>query len=686
MQASQTSILHLLRIPNQQFVIPVYQRTYKWTHIHCGQLFSDILKASGSTSKNHFIGSIVHISDQNIPVTKVKPLTIIDGQQRLTTISLLLLAIKNYLDEHPNPNITSNEINQYLVNSDKKDDEYIKLQLTKQDREVYFSLINKTEIDVEYHNILNNYMYFYNSIKSGQRDIEALYEGIAKLIIVEVSLEREHDDPQLIFESLNSTGEKLTEADLIRNFLLMDLTSSFQKKIYNHYWFPIETRLREENKGELSNFIRDYLTFKTKKIPKKTSVYSDFKDYFKKYYSREPESIENLMKELLQFAGYYERILRQNEKDKEINDCLKDLDSIDIKIIYPLILPLYYDYENQLLSKEDFISILRLIESYLIRRVICGYPTQGLNKVFVSIVKDLDRTNHLVSFETILANKKGNHRFPNNDEFKKSFLLKDIYNLSNKNRKYILFKLEHHCNPKERLQIDPEITIEHILPQSPNLSDKWVNALGSNWKEVHNTYVHTIGNLTLTGYNKNMSNKFFTDKRDLPGGFADSLIRLNKGLHNLDTWNETEILKRANNLFEYAKEAWNYPELDLLVTNDDNRPIVTLDDDWTSLRPSSFVFLTDNYEARDFTDIYYKVIKKIYDLDSNSFLEAINQEELLSRRFHSLNQNDFNNQPRQISENIYLNTNINNEQKRKNLITLFEKTNIDEEDLIIYLS
>ncbi|MGY0694371.1 DUF262 domain-containing protein [Virgibacillus sp. FSP13] len=686
MQASQTSILHLLRIQNQQFVIPVYQRTYKWTRIHCGQLYSDILKASNTDSKNHFIGSIVHISDQNVPVTRVKPLTIIDGQQRLTTVSLLLLALKNYLDENPYPSITSDEINQYLVNTNKKEEEYIKLQLTKQDRDIYSSLINKTKIEIEYHCILDNYMYFYDSIKSGQIDIEKLYEGIAKLIIVEVSLEREHDNPQLIFESLNSTGEKLTEADLIRNFLLMDLKSTFQKQIYNQYWFPIEIKLKEdESNKELSAFIRDYLTFKTKKIPKKSAVYTDFKKYFNQYYSREPETIENLMKDLLMFAGYYERILRCNEKDYEINECLRDLDSIDIKIIHPLILPLYYDYEHNLLTKEDFIYLLRLIESYLIRRVICGYPTQGLNKVFVSLIKDIDRGDHVTSFEKILANKKGNHRFPNNDEFKRSFIVKDIYNLSPKNRKYILFKLENNKS-KERLHIDADITIEHILPQSPKLSDEWINALGPNWKEIHNTYLHTIGNLTLTGYNKNMSNKFFTKKRDTPGGFRDSVARLNKELKNLDTWNEEEIVKRANKLFEYAQEAWNYPELDLFTSIDDNKAVISLDDDWTSLRPSSFEFLTEKQEVKDFSDLYYKVIKKIYELDINAFLEAINQEELMSKRFHSLNKNEFNNQPRVIGENIYLNTNLNNEQKRKNLITLFGKVSLEEDDLIIYIS
>lgn len=687
MQASQTSVLHLLRIPNQQFVIPVYQRTYKWSRIHCGQLFSDIIKASNTQSKNHFIGSVVHISNQNIPVTKVKPLTIIDGQQRLTTISLLLLAIKNYLDENPHPSITSNEINQYLVNMDKKDDEFIKLQLNKQDRDIYFSLINKTQVYVDYHNILDNYTYFFNSIKSGQCEIDKLYEGIAKLIIVEVSLEREHDDPQLIFESLNSTGEKLTEADLIRNFLLMDLKSTFQKQIYNQYWFPIESKLKEENnKGELSNFIRDYLTFKTKKIPNKNAVYSDFKTYFHQYYSREPETIENLMKDLLTFATCYERIIRQNEKDTFINECLKDLDSIDIQIIHPLILPLYYDYEKQLLTKEDFIYILRLIESYLMRRVICGYPTQGLNKVFVSMVKDLDRKNHVKSLEKILVNKKGNHRFPNNDEFKKAFIVKDIYNLSHKNRKYILYKLENH-NSKEKLSIDGNITIEHIMPQSPKLNNEWVNALGEDWKEVHNTYLHTIGNLTLTGYNKSMSNKFFTSKRDIEGGFRDSVARLNKGLKDLETWNANEIEKRANDLFDIAKDAWKFPELDLLNINEDTREVITLDDNWTSLRPASFEFLSDRYEFKDFSDLYYIVIKKLYELDTTSFIEAINQEELLSRRFHSLNRNEFNNQPRTIGDNsIYLNTNLSNEQKRKNLIILFEKMNVDEEDLLIYIS
>jgi uncharacterized protein with ParB-like and HNH nuclease domain len=685
MRASPTSILHLMQLPKQQFVIPVYQRTYKWTRIHCGQLLHDIQNVKNPNSKNHFIGSIVYISDQNTLATQVKPLTIIDGQQRLTTISLLLIAIRDYLEKFNNPNlpIQSDEIQQYLVNTHSKPNEYIKLQLTRQDKEIFDALVKKEKIDVEYHSILNNYQYFLDFLKSGQYDIESIYNGIARLIIVEVSLDREYDDPQLIFESLNSTGEKLTEADLIRNFILMDLNASFQQKIYEQYWHRIEQKLSEEN-GELSNFIRDYLTYKNKNIPKKASVYNEFKKHFLQKYSRKQDDIETLMKDLLLFSTYYERILKQNERDEEINSCLRDLDSIDIKVINPLLLGLYYDYEHNLLTQKEFIRILILIESYLIRRVICGYPTQGLNKVFLSLIKDIDRNNYLESFERNLAKKSGTHRFPNNDEFKKSFIVKDIYNLSNKNRKYILYKLENH-NSKERLDIDSEITIEHIMPQSKKLSEKWINALGENWREIHNTYLHTIGNLTLSGYNKNMSNKFFTEKRDMEKGFKDSTARLNQGLKELSTWNESEIIKRAESLFTIAEKAWIYPDVGISSIFEEYKTIITLDDDWTGQKPHSFEFIGEKYEVRDITDLYTSVITKIYELHSERFLEVINQDDLLTKRFHSFNKNDFNQTGREISRNLFINTNINSEAKRKNLELLFEKMDIDEEDLIIYL-
>lgn len=374
MKAVQTSMIQFIQIPNQQFVIPVYQRPYKWTKVHCTRLLNDILKVSQPYSKTHFIGSVVYISDSQYLATKVKPLSIIDGQQRITTISLLFLAMARYIEDHPNNSFmtTSIELMQYIVNQHKQGDDYIKLRLTRRDKEIYDALVKREPMEDEYHNILVNYNFLYNQIKTGNWDIDKLHEGIARLMVVDVSLERENDDPQLIFESLNSTGAKLTQADLIRNYLLMDIQPTLQDKLYNSYWYPIEQKLSEEN-GELSSFIRDYLTIKNKKIPNKSNVYDEFKKFFEKFYTREPNSIQQFMQELLLYANYYEKMLKQVEKDKELNQYFNDLDNLEVKVAYPLLLKLYHDYDEGKLSKGDFVYIIQLIESLVIRRIFVLY-------------------------------------------------------------------------------------------------------------------------------------------------------------------------------------------------------------------------------------------------------------------------------------------------------------------------
>ncbi len=685
LKAIQTSMLQFMQQQNQVFIIPVYQRTYKWTRLHCKQLLQDILRVSGaSNTKTHFIGSVVYITDEHYQATKVKHLTIIDGQQRLTTLSLLLMAMCNYLEQNSDKFTTTYTelFNQYLVNQfqNKYENEYIKLQLTKHDKEFYQKLIRKETIANDNHNIYNNYKFFYEQINSGKIDIDDLYDGIGKLMIVDVSLIRTQDDPQLIFESLNSTGAKLTQADLIRNYLLMDLNAQFQDRIYNEYWFKIEKRLNEE-KQELSDFIRDYLTLMNERIPNKSQVYEEFKKFFNSKYDRTEESLEALVKELMLYSTYYEKIIRQIDKNNQINRYLIDFYQLDVKVIYPLIMKLYYDYENNLLSLKDFTYILQLLESFVIRRLICGAPTNSLSKVILSLIKELDKSDYVGSIERILVSKKTVQRFPRNDEFKNEFLIKDIYNLQKKNRRFILDKLENYEN-KEILNID-EFTIEHIMPQTTKLSDKWVKALGDNWKEIHSKYLHTIGNLTLTRYNSEMSSKFFTEKRDMEGGFRDSACRLNKDLRDLSTWNEDEIINRANRLFSIAEKIWPYPTTAIVDENYDT--ILDFDDDWTGKKPTYFTFMDEKYPVKDITQLYVKAISLMYEYDPEMFTEIINDEDMLSRKFWSTDANDFNNSYLLLDTNININTNLNSENKKRNLLLLLNKIGFTEHDFIIYL-
>lgn len=686
MKAIQTSMLSFMQQPKQQFVIPVYQRTYKWTRLNCKKLLDDVIRVSKPESRTHFIGSIVYITDEYYQATKINQLSIIDGQQRITTVFLLLLAMSNYLKENANKFDTTSEelFNEYLINNtykNKHGDDYIKLELTKHDKNIYSKLIKDDIVDDSSHNIYSNYKYFYETIKRDTLDIDKLYDGIAKLMIVDVSLVRTQDDPQLIFESLNSTGVKLTQADLIRNYLLMDLEASFQNRVYNDFWFQIENKLRKD-KEELSEFIRDYLTIKHEKIPNKSEVYSEFKKYFTNNFSRCENDIERFTKELYTYSNIYEKIIRKQEKNLKINQYFIDFGELDVKVVYPLLLKMYYDYEINIIDQEELLYVLNLIESCIVRRIICTAPTNSLSKIFLNLIKNIKNLNYIESVEKILINRNGNQRFPRDKELKDKFMLKDIYNLKPSIRRLILNKLEN-FNSKEIINVD-EFTIEHIMPQSTNLSDKWVSALGDNWKEVHSRYLHTMGNLTLTRYNSEMGNKFFTEKRNIEGGYRDSACWLNKSLRELDIWNESEIIKRAKMLYDKAITIWISPKIEY-VKNDYN-VILDFEDEWKGKKPKYFTFMDEKHEVRDITHLYVKIIGLIYDFDPEVFLDIVNDELIVSKRMFSTDADALHVSSHQLSDtNFYINTTFNSDAKKSNLLALINKIGFTEDDFVIYL-
>ena len=557
-KASETNFLKFLQ-GTKQFIIPIYQRKYSWSLEQCKQLWNDILRASKDDDiRGHFVGSIVYIEKGLYQISAVPQLLVIDGQQRMTTLTLLLLALgKAIKDSDETFDITSKKIkNYYLVNNDEEDELYHKLLLTQTDKETLLSLINEKELPEEYsQRVYENFHFFLESIKKSGMDFNLLYRGISKLIVVDISLDRDHDNPQLIFESLNSTGLELSQADLIRNYVLMKLEPREQEKLYKSYWYPMEKGFGNLNESSLfDRFMRDYLTVKTGRIPNIRNVYSDFKEYVAK---QRDVAIEEILKNIYQYSKYFVHLAFQTEKDKEINDILKDINSLKVDVSYPFLLEVYDDYYKQKISKDEFISILKLVESYVFRRAICGVPTNSLNKTFATMSKEINKEKYLESVQVVLALKDSYKRFPNNEEFIRELKVKDVYNFRNRN--YLLRKLE---NYKRKEVVDIEsYTIEHIMPQNENLSTEWRKDLGENWEEVQKTYLHTLGNLTLTRYNSELSDKPFKEKRDMDGGFADSPLRLNRGLGQLNVWNEQEIENRGKGLAEQAVLVWEYPEM-----------------------------------------------------------------------------------------------------------------------------
>lgn len=607
MKATEANLLEFLSV-RKQLVIPIYQRTYSWTRSQCQQLWQDILRvATDETIPAHFIGSVVYIQEGIYHATSAQQMLVIDGQQRLTTVSLILLAIANTIDDEQAQLINSATIRDYyLFNNLMKGEQKYKIMLTQSDKDTFINLLEDREISgTPSQRILDNYQYFVDAIGKSKLDVEQIYHGVSKLVVVDVSLDRQNDNPQLIFESLNSTGLDLTQADLIRNYILMGMPPAEQEEIYTRYWYPMEKRFGHSEYAKLfDRFMRDYLTIKSDAgtIPKIGEVYNEFKKYLR------GKEVEEVVADVALFSRYFVRLaFPERNDDPVIRSIMENINTLKVDVAYPLLLEAFDDFERGgLLTREAFIEILDLVESYVIRRAIVGIPTNSMNKTFATFKRSIVKEDYLNSIKYAFMKLDSYRRFPRDEEFTSEFTVKDIYNLRHR-RNYLLSKLENNGR-KEHVNIE-EYTIEHIMPQNENLSSVWQQDLGSNWKDIQTRYLHTIGNLTLTGYNSELSDRSFLEKRDMIGGFADSPLRLNRGLARLDSWNQDQIEQRARSLADTALGIWKFPKLpDEVIARYESTPEDNGDD-----------YSLDQFEHLngDLLHVFEALRKRILNLDAS---------------------------------------------------------------------
>ena len=545
-----------------QFIIPIYQRTYSWTDKQCRQLWDDILRAGTSdVIAVHFIGSIVYVEQGLSQVSHQAPLLVIDGQQRLTTVSLLIEALARALcDTEPVDGFSAAKLRHYyLCNPLESGDRYFKLLLSQTDNASLKAIIKNNEQPKEPSlRVTQNFDLFTEFLAGQKGDLGSVCRGLAKLVVVDIALSRDQDNPQLIFESMNSTGKELSQADLIRNFILMGLEPQLQTRLYEEFWRPMEQDFGQEAYGtQFDSFMRHYLTVRTGDIPREREGYEAFKDYARTKPVKEA-GIEALVKDIRAFARYFCAMALGTEKDAALNQAFHDLRELKVDVAYPFLLELYHDYASDVLSAADFAATVRLVEGYVFRRAICAIPTNSMNKTFATFGKALKKDRYIESIQAHFLTLPSYRRFPGDDEFRRDLHTRDLYNF--RSRSYWLRRLENHGR-KERVAVD-EYTIEHILPQNPNLSAAWKLALGPEWERVQKQWLHTLGNLTLTGYNAEYSDRAFPEKRDMTGGFKESPLKLNAGLGLLDTWNEAAIQERAGRLAEQALTVWTAPKLD----------------------------------------------------------------------------------------------------------------------------
>ena len=561
MKATEANFLGFLK-RSPQFVIPIYQRTYSWTERECGQLWEDILRTGGSDAiPAHFTGSIVYIEKGLYQVTSQSSLLVIDGQQRLTTVMLILEALGRHVgDGEPVDGFSAKKLRSYyLLNPLEEGERGFKLLLTQTDKQSLLALMQQKPKPTESSlRISQNFAFFQEQVRSLEATgLALLCKGLAKLTIVDIALSQDQDNPQLIFESMNSTGRELSQADLIRNFILMGLEPTQQTRLYEEHWRPMEIAFGQEAYGtHFDGFMRHYLTFKTGEIPNVRAVYEAFKGH-----ARSPEvaaaGVDALVADVHTYAGYYCAMALDKEDDIELASAFRDLRELKVDVAFPFLLELYDDYVQGRIPKEDFVQAVRLVEAYVFRRAVCAIPTNSLNKTFASFGRALRKDRYIQSIQAHLLTLPSYRRFSGNEEFRRELSARDLYNFPR--RSYWLRRLENQGR-KERVPVD-ECTIEHIMPQNENLSAAWREALGPEWKQVHERWLHTLGNLTLTGYNSEYSDRPFCGKRDMQGGFKESPLRLNERLGALDTWNEDTIQERAEQLAAKAVHVWTPPAL-----------------------------------------------------------------------------------------------------------------------------
>lgn len=563
MKATEAKLLDFLK-KSPQFVVPIYQRTYSWTEKECRKLWDDIMRTGGDDRISvHFVGSIVYIEQGLFQVTHQSPLLVIDGQQRLTTVTLLIAALAKVLGETEPVDGFSAEMlrGYYLLNLLEKGERKFKLILSQTDKVSLTAIVSNQEQPQEYSlRVTQNFALFEELLAELKGDLVAVCKGLAKLVVVDIALTRDQDNPQLIFESMNSTGKELSQADLIRNYILMGLEPELQTRLYEQFWRPMEIDFGQEAYGtHFDAFMRHYLTVKTGEIPRLDEVYEAFKLHA--CLPVAAAKVEALVKDIRDFSCHFCAMALGKETDADLSVAFHDLRELKVDVAYPFLLELYHDYKADALSKGDLLASVRLVETYVFRRAICAIPTNSMNKTFATFTKALKKDRYFESVQAHFLGLPSYRRFPSDEEFRRDLHTRDLYNF--RSRSYWLRRLENYGR-KERVSVD-EYTIEHILPQNEDLSPEWRKALGSEWQRIHQTWLHTLGNLTLTAYNSDYSDRPFNEKRDMPSspekGLKQSPLKLNQGLGVLEHWDETAIKSRAGKLADLAVGVWSAPAL-----------------------------------------------------------------------------------------------------------------------------
>ena len=666
-----------------RFVIPVYQRNYDWKQEQCGRLFDDLVEVVKTDRDEHFFGSIVSQTPRGERV-------VIDGQQRITTVFLLLAAIRSQLRAGvvaaEDAELADDIDEYYLIDRKHRNDQKLRLKLIKSDRKAFAAILDEKEAGfVPDSNVTQNFLYFKERIASADVEVDDLYEAIKSLCVIDITLDP-GDDAQLIFESLNSTGLDLSEADKIRNFVLMNLDQEIQEAYYDNYWNVVEIN----TDYEVSEYIRFYLAALEGKTPAIKKVYPAFRAHAIKRFSSPGGSgleieTEELLKELLRYSIHYRNCIHPETGSKEIDSALKAIRLFDASVIHPYLLNLLEYRKQGNISDDAVAEVLWAIDSYLFRRWVCGVPANALNKIFETLHADgLKGVDEGFGYQDVLkyliTHNSGTGRFPEDGYFLYALDTRDFYRIGN--RKYYLYDRLENGSSNERISVvagleNGDFSVEHIMPQT--LSTEWKKAIGSDWERVHEEWTHKMANLTLTAYNSDYSNRPFTQKRDMKKGFTDSGFRMNQWVAKQDTWSEPQMKEREERLEQRFLELWPYPS----STYEPKKILpesASLDSDaeFTGRRISGFSFMDVRYAVNQWNDMLSKMMQLVYELEPAKIHSLAGRSDYPASAFRNEKAHGYS----KVTEGVYVKTGSSTIAKIDLLRSVFDLCDIEQAELI----
>jgi uncharacterized protein with ParB-like and HNH nuclease domain len=678
MKGEAKQFLKFIDGSDKRFIIPVYQRNYSWQNKHCAQLLNDLKGLIKKPDAPHFFGSIVSSHMQG---GKREDFLIIDGQQRLTTISILLIAIVDLLKHKKiipkDDRLIEKITKKHLVDEYQEDQRKIRLKPIKDDCKAFDALFGDESDFVDGSNVTSNFRYFRDRILNENIDIDDLYDAISRLQTIDIFLEKD-DDPQLIFESLNSTGLELEEGDKIRNFILMGLSSELQEKYYEAFWNKIE----KNTNFKVSDFFKDYLTLKLNRTVVIKDIYFTFKDYVKK----NNDDIEALLKDLLEYSKLYAIILNPMQYQNSFTAVLVRLSQLEFTVIFPVVLAILKRWNEKNLTDQEVTELLRVTEIFLFRRLIVGLATNALSKIFATLDKDVTKkaqSSQLASYAEIykyvLLNKEESSRFPNDEEFEQALFSRNIYAMSSKNKAYLFSFLENE-ESKEQINVierikDGTYTIEHIMPQT--LSPVWQKELGEKSQQIHEQWLHTLPNLTLTGYNSKYSNRPFKDKLDVENGFKDSNLRLNQYVRECLKWTEDELVERQSRLSKKSLKLWYYPTTSYAPPVEETNEYLLEDDfDFTGYTLVSYTLYDVESKVQSWKEMQIDVVKYLLEQHTTKIMSLC-----ADQKFYDLSLLETTNNFTEISRSVFLYTNCSTRTKINILKKIFEQCDVEQSEL-----